>query len=114
MTVRLLFDESIPWTIVERLSASFPFSEHVRGRSGGMVTDREAWRLSRAGSFVFVTADPQFIDMSAVRGAPPKVIWLKGATTDVEAIAARLEALVANIEQFVGGAEHTCFAMTAT
>jgi predicted nuclease of predicted toxin-antitoxin system len=39
--------------------------------------DLQLWRYAREQGFTIVSLDADFADLSLLRGAPPKVIWLR-------------------------------------
>ncbi|MFN8579366.1 MAG: DUF5615 family PIN-like protein [Gemmatimonadaceae bacterium] len=75
--MRLLFDEQLPEALVAALSDVFPESLHIRllGQSG--ASDSAVWELARAHGCLLVTKDEDFHRLSVLRGAPPKVVWLR-------------------------------------
>lgn len=55
-------------------------------------TDKEIWDYAKTHSYVIVTKDADFLDMSLLYGQPPKIIWLKiGNQTKAVMINALLE-----------------------
>jgi predicted nuclease of predicted toxin-antitoxin system len=101
--VKLLFDENLSRRLVERLAASFPGSTHVddlrlRGRP-----DSEVRKAAADQAALLVTKDSDFLELSLLHGAPPKVVWLRVGNAGTEAIAelllrnkSRLELFAAN------------------
>jgi predicted nuclease of predicted toxin-antitoxin system len=75
--MRLLFDQNLSFRLCERLSDIFPGS--VQARTVGLHTadDLQLWSYARARGFTIVSLDADFSDLSILRGAPPKVIWLR-------------------------------------
>ncbi len=53
------------------------------------ATDIAVWEYARQHSFAVVTADGDFYDLAVAKGAPPKVIWLRGCD-DPTGVAERL------------------------
>jgi predicted nuclease of predicted toxin-antitoxin system len=76
--VKLLFDANISRRIVAMLEDLFPGSSQATllGLSGE-APDEMIWEAARKGSFTIVTADTDFVRLSARYGAPPKVIRLE-------------------------------------
>jgi predicted nuclease of predicted toxin-antitoxin system len=73
VAARLLLDENLSERLLPQLINLFPGSTHVRtlGRSG--ASDTSVWDIARDGGFLLVTRDEDFVGMSLLRGAPPKV-----------------------------------------
>jgi predicted nuclease of predicted toxin-antitoxin system len=83
MTVRLLLDENLSERLLSAIVGLFPGSTHVRtlGRQG--AADTAVWEIAREGGFVLLTRDEDFVSMSVLRGAPPKVVWLNTGNAGV-------------------------------
>ncbi|MFY9341008.1 MAG: DUF5615 family PIN-like protein [Planctomycetota bacterium] len=99
--VRLLFDENLSHRLVARLASPFPDSVHVRtlGLLGGQ--DGAVWAHAAAQGLTIVTKDDDFRQMSFLRGAPPKVIWLVVGNGGTSRIAKLLEQRRDAITDFV-------------
>lgn len=74
--MRLLFDENLAEALLPALLPSFPESNHVRRLGAGGATDDSIWVMARDGGFALVNRDDDFQRLSALYGAPPKVIWI--------------------------------------
>ena len=75
--MKLLVDQNLSYRLVKQLQEQFPGTEQVR-RLG--LTDRRdsgIWEFARQHNFVILTLDEDFLDLSLLRGAPPKVILLR-------------------------------------
>ena len=76
--MKLLFDANLSPKLVGRLAELFPDSAHVFQTGLARFTpDKVIWEYAGDHGFVLVTADADFIDLAAVRGAPPKVVRLE-------------------------------------
>jgi predicted nuclease of predicted toxin-antitoxin system len=75
--VRLLFDEQLSEELVPLLADLFPDSLHVRLLGAGGAADAAIWQLAIEYHCVIVTKDEDFSRLSVLRGAPPKVVWLR-------------------------------------
>lgn len=74
---------------MRRLAELYPGSVHVRQLNLQTADDESVWRHAADGGFAIVTKDDDFRQRGFVRGAPPKVIWIRlgNCTTDkVEAV----------------------------
>ena len=90
--MKLLFDENLSPRLAERLRDIFPSSTHVESIGLGNRPDEEVWETARIGDYAIVTKDADFQDIATLRGAPPKIIWLRRgncSTTDIESILRR-------------------------
>ena len=101
MPTRLLLDENLSERLVRSLSGRFPDSLHVRALGLGGTTDLALWDLAIREECVLVTKDEDFVRLSVLRGAPPKVIWLNAGNADTAALTALMLNSADAIEQFV-------------
>jgi len=104
-TPRLLLDQNLPPALVRRLADLYPGSAHVREFGLQAADDEAVWAHAAAHGFTIVTKDDDFRQRSLLRGAPPRVIWLRLGncqTSDVEAV---LRARFADVLAFVRDAE---------
>jgi predicted nuclease of predicted toxin-antitoxin system len=82
--VKLLFDQNLSPKLVDRISDHFPESQHVRDAGLSEASDREVWDFALSNGFAIVSKDSDFVQLSLLAGAPPKVIRLQvgNCTTD--------------------------------
>lgn len=74
--MKLLLDENLSHKLVARLAPAFPDSTHVDGVGLHGQPDPVVWRYAADHSFVIVSKDDDFRQLSFLRGHPPKVVWL--------------------------------------
>jgi predicted nuclease of predicted toxin-antitoxin system len=106
--MKLLLDENLSRRILPFLEADYPGSTQVALVGLEQNSDEEVWCYARDHGFCIVTKDADFYDLSLVRGAPPKVIWLKTGNVTKSAIA---HVLIANRDYLsakLAEAETTC------
>jgi predicted nuclease of predicted toxin-antitoxin system len=84
-----LLDENLSRRLVGQLADLFPGSVHVSSEELLHASDIAVWEYAKAFDFSIVTADADFYELAISRGAPPKVVWLKGCDYPT-AVAARL------------------------
>ena len=84
--MKLLFDQNISPRIVKLLTDQFPESSHVRYLGFEDASDTEIFMHARANDFTIVTFDSDFIDLSLVKGIPPKIIWLRTENLTTQSI----------------------------
>jgi predicted nuclease of predicted toxin-antitoxin system len=90
--VKLLFDENLSFKLAEKLADVYPESDHVRSAGLSGARDLEIWEFASAEGFTIVSKDDDFRQLSILRGAPPKVIWLQvgnRSTSEIEEILRR-------------------------
>jgi predicted nuclease of predicted toxin-antitoxin system len=72
----VLLDENLSPRLVTRLASLFPGLLHVRQVQLQQVDDRVIWDWAREHRHTVITADADFLELSARCGWPPKVIHL--------------------------------------
>ena len=90
--MKLLFDHHLSRKLVTRLSDQFPGSSHVAFHGLADGEDVEIWTFAASEGYTIVTKDSDFNDLSALHGAPPKVIWVRignCTTAEIEAVLRR-------------------------
>lgn len=75
--MKLLFDQNLSFRLCDQLADLFPHSSQTGVLGLGRADDLTVWEAARKGDFVLVTQDSDFAEIAALRGAPPKVIWLR-------------------------------------
>lgn len=59
------------------LADVFPDAQQAKRAGLERASDDEIWNYARREGFTIVTLDADFADIAVLRGAPPKVIWLR-------------------------------------
>ena len=98
--MRLLFDEQLSEALVVAVADLCPDSLHVRLLGKGGAADRDVWELAQEHGCVLVTRDEDFHRLSVLRGAPPKVVWLRVGNCPTSDIAALLKRHAADMSRF--------------
>jgi predicted nuclease of predicted toxin-antitoxin system len=75
--VKLLFDQNLSHRLPAMVAHAFPGSSQARLLGLDRADDRTLWQYAAENDFCIVTLDADFADLSALLGAPPKVVWLK-------------------------------------
>ncbi|HTT99448.1 MAG TPA: DUF5615 family PIN-like protein [Rhizomicrobium sp.] len=75
--MKLLFDQNLSHRLCQLLVDAFPDSQQAKRAGLERASDDEIWNYARSEGFAIVTLDADFADIAALRGAPPKVIWLR-------------------------------------
>lgn len=105
--MKLLFDQNLSFKLVESLSDLFPGSTHVGAAGLSRSPDPEIWNFAASHDFMIVSKDDDFRQMSMLRGAPPKVVWLQVGNCSTSHIEQLLRRRYPAIESFSRSAEST-------
>ena len=103
--MKLLFDQNISFRILKWIDDIFPGSISVHNLGLDNPHDLDVWKFAKLNNFAIVTFDADFIDISNLRGYPPKIIWLRIGNTSTKNIAERLRAEQRSIEDFLQNTE---------
>lgn len=99
--MKLLFDENLSRRLVQLLQDVYPDSAHVVPEGLGTTLDENVFRFAGRHDFVLVTQDRDFAELSAVHGAPPKVVWIRARNGASHPIAELLRRHQATLRAFV-------------
>ena len=87
--MKLLFDHNLSPRLVGRLAEVFPGSTHVAFEGLARASDKTVWDHARQNTYLIVTKDADFNDLSVLYGSPPKVVWIRSGnctTSQVESL----------------------------
>ena len=96
--MKLLFDHHLSPKLVRRLADLYPGSNHVYPLGLDQAEDKDIWEYARRESFLVVTKDADFSDLSLLLGFPPKIIWVRRGNCSTSAIEAILRRHFDDIE----------------
>ena len=105
--MRLLLDENLSESVLSAIADLYPESLHVRLLGVGGAPDDMVWRLAKEHNCVLVTRDEDFLRLSIVRGAPPKVVWLAVGNCSNQEVIRLLRSRRQNIHELCGHDEAT-------
>jgi len=88
--MNLLFDQNLSHRLLRALDDLFPSSLHVRLLGLAEADDLAIWNYAKDHDLVIVTQDSDYSDWNKLRGAPPKIVWLRCGNTSVDQIHAKL------------------------
>ncbi|MBK9940639.1 MAG: DUF5615 family PIN-like protein [Kouleothrix sp.] len=98
----LLFDHHLSRKLVTRLDDLFPDASHVAFHGLSDAEDRAIWAFAAREGYTIVTKDSDFNDLSALMGAPPKVIWIRMGNCTTAEVVLLLRRYAAPIKSFLG------------
>ena len=98
---KLLLDQNISFRVVRKVSFLFPEAKQVRELGLENSSDQDIWEFARTHGFSIVTFDADFYDLAALKGHPPKIIWLRTGNTRTDDIAQLLLDKADDIEEFI-------------
>jgi predicted nuclease of predicted toxin-antitoxin system len=99
--VNILLDQNISFRVAALLSKTFEDVKQVKQLGLVDASDLEIWFYASKNNFTIITFDSDFIDLSNLKGSPPKVIWLRfGNSTNLK-IANKLIAKSELIKEFI-------------
>ena len=93
--MKLLFDQNISPKILKHLPPDLADCQQVRLVDLEDSADLAIFRYAGANHYAVVTFDSDFVDLNALYGVPPKIIWLNTGNLTTKNIS---ELVVRNIE----------------
>ena len=88
--MKLLSDQNLSFELCRSLADLFPASSQARLLGLDRAEDRTVWEFARANGVTLVSLDADFAEMAALRGPPPKVIWLRCGNQPTAVVSALL------------------------
>jgi predicted nuclease of predicted toxin-antitoxin system len=98
--MRLLFDEQLSSRLPRLLDDHYPDSLHVQALDLGGAPDVILWQVAVVHGCMLVSKDEDFHRLSVIRGAPPKVVWLRLGNCTTQDIVDLLRKHVEDIRRF--------------
>lgn len=95
--MRLLFDQNLSYRLLPALEDLFPGSLHVHLLGLAEADDLSIWNYAKEHQLIIVTQDSDYSDWNKLRGAPPKIIWLRCGNASVDQIHSKLRSAVDRI-----------------
>jgi predicted nuclease of predicted toxin-antitoxin system len=106
--MKLLFDQNISFRIMRLLPDNFADCRHVRSVGLNDCIDGDIWLFAKQNGFTIVTFDADFFDMIALKGFPPKIVWLRTGNLSTSEIADCITSNYSNIASFINHPELNC------
>lgn len=103
--MKLLLDHHLSHKLVARLDDIFPGSTQTRLIGFARTPDQEIWFHARTHGFLIVSKDNDFAELAVLRGAPPKVVWLRIGNCSTRAVERLLRHKMSVIEEFANDPE---------
>ena len=75
--MKLLLDQNLSRKLVPELASRFAGSSHVLLLGLAKADDSDIWQYARYHGYTLVTKNTDMVDLCVLRGAPPKVLWLR-------------------------------------
>ncbi|MEI7869890.1 MAG: DUF5615 family PIN-like protein [Candidatus Methylumidiphilus sp.] len=75
--MKLLLDENLSRRVVPFILEVYPDSTQIALLGMQQADDLAVLEYAKQNGFAIVTRDSDYLDLSALRGQPPKIIWLR-------------------------------------
>ena len=85
-----LIDENISFKVAKLISEAYPGIVHVRDIGLTNVSDLQIWEYAKTNNLSIITFDNDFLNISLLKGYPPKIILLKVGNRSTKEIASIL------------------------
>jgi predicted nuclease of predicted toxin-antitoxin system len=99
--VRVLLDEQLSESLLQQLQDLWPDGAHVRQLGLGGAADDVVWQRAIDLGCVLVTKDEDFHRLSVLKGAPPKVVWVRLGNCSTDDIARLVRRHSSRLDDFV-------------
>ncbi len=106
--MKLLFDQNLSYRLCDLLKDLYPDSQQVRLLGLDRTEDIGIWEYALKHGFVIVTQDADFYELSLLRGAPPKIVWLRCGNQPTTFINMLLRKYTQEISTFISDEKIAC------
>ena len=93
------------------LADIYPGSAHVHECGLGSADDEAVWDYAKKNGFTIVTKDTDFQEYSVLRGAPPKVVWLRVTNCATQEIESLLRTALPVVTRFIREDLESCLVL---
>lgn len=111
--MKFIVDHNLSPKLVPHLADRFPGTVHTLDLGFDRTTDHELWRFAKENDFHVLTKDTDFERLGLLRGAPPKVIWLRVGNAPTHAVLELLDKHHADIVTFLNSEEGSVLALSS-
>lgn len=84
--MKLLFDQNISPRILKKLPNELSEFQQVRFVGLEDTSDAQIFEFAKSNDFAIVTFDSDFVDLNAIRGTPPKIIYLNTGNLTTQSV----------------------------
>lgn len=109
--MKLLIDHNLSPRLAQHLQASYPGSMHTMELGLDKAPDRWIWEYAATNGFSILTKDTDFQQLSILRGAPPKVIWVRVGNAPTQAVIELLTKYSDGIQDFLNDPEQAALVL---
>jgi predicted nuclease of predicted toxin-antitoxin system len=106
--VKLLFDQNLSYRLCRDLADVFPGSQQAARAGLANSDDISVWHYAGQHGLTIITHDADFAEIAALRGPPPKVVWLRCGNQPTAAIEGLLRERAGLMESFLEDAVAAC------
>ena len=99
--MNLLFDQNLSPKILKILPQEFSKSQQVRFVGLENSSDFQIFQYARDNDFAIVTFDSDFVDLNAMHGTPPKIVYLNTGNLTTKHISELLTANILRISHYL-------------
>jgi predicted nuclease of predicted toxin-antitoxin system len=86
--MKILLDANISWKLTKVLGPIFGVCDHVDLIGLDVPADDiDIWAYAKSNGYIIITKDSDFVDLSELKGYPPKVVLLKTGNNSSKALA---------------------------
>ena len=99
--MKILFDENLSYRVVRELQLSWPECRSLAEVGLKQASDTEIWNFAKKNGFAIATYDEDFLDLLAIRGGPPKIIYLRLQNATRNELHAAIKRNAGSLEAFL-------------
>ena len=106
--IKILLDQNLSFKIKKEIKDIFSEVKHVSDIKLSNTDDLDIWQYAKINDYSIITFDADFIDISILKGFPPKIIWLRMGNSTTHKIVQIIRNNQLLITEFLSGYENGC------
>ena len=99
--MKFIVDHNLPPRLARLLDQRFPGTSHTLDLAFDRLPDIKLWEYAKMNGFHLITKDGDHFQLALLRGAPPKVVWVRIGNAPTSAVLALIERHLDTIEKFL-------------
>lgn len=107
----LLFDGQRSPNLAAVFADTFPGARHVHDLGLGQADHRDIFTFAREHGFTIVTKDCDFVDLAALHGTPPKIVWIRLGNCSTDDVARLLRSEADTLRGFLAAPEFSVLSL---
>lgn len=99
--MKFIVDHNLPPRLARLLEQHFRGTRHTLDLDFDRMPDTELWQYAKDNGFHLITKDGDHFQLSLLKGAPPKVVWVRIGNAPASSVLELIKRHLDTIEDFL-------------